>query len=196
MRAGSGVAPGNCGCNLCLVIGRLLSICHCGDLGPAPVAFATDRLRVLYSELLDICARGPLLQSLVRPPPVAAGEGPRPPLASPRVGGVGEPPPERSSGESAEVKKEAPIEKKEEESSTLPLAKAEPPAFPAPASSSASRYWHNLFVLRPCICAQTARGPGLEGSGCVSSKGNACPSESSPLSSRRSSASWKGLISS
>ena len=132
MRAGSGVAPGNCGCNLCLVIGRLLSICHCGDLGPAPVAFATDRLRVLYSELLDICARGPLLQSLVRPPPVAAGEGPRPPLASPRVGGVGEPPPERSSGESAEVKKEAPIEKKEEESSTLPLAKAEPPAFPAP----------------------------------------------------------------
>lgn len=103
MRTGRLPISGPCGCNLCLVIGRLAAFCHSGDLGPAPVAFATDRLRVLYNELLDIWARGPALGPLVQPPPVAAGGGPgasTEPTAPPPKGGS---PPDTPVPEGAKV---------------------------------------------------------------------------------------------
>ena len=175
MRAGSTVAPGHCGCNLCLVVGRVLSICHCGDLGAAPVAFATDRLRVLYSELLDICARGPVLQTLVQPPPVAAGGGLRPTAPPVRVPAEGVHPPEDPGAGGAAEKKETQPETNEERRAT-PLAKAAPPVIPAPA------------VLTPPPPPSTPAAPPLapkgpekeEPEGLVSKVGGAAPPRESP----------------
>ena len=75
MRVGSLGAPVPCGCNFCLAIGRLLPLGHAPDLLGPPVAYVTDRLRVLHHELLDIRAQRacgvPILSQ--GPTPVAAG---------------------------------------------------------------------------------------------------------------------------
>ena len=82
MRVGSlNTAPDLCGCNLCLALARIGSICHTGELPFAAVGFATDRLRVLYGELLDIRTREllspPLSGGNQGTPPVAAGGEPQ-----------------------------------------------------------------------------------------------------------------------
>ena len=82
MRVGSlNTAPDLCGCNLCLVLARIGSICHTGELPIGAVSFATDRLRVVYGELLDIRTREllspPLSGGNQGTPPVAAGGEPQ-----------------------------------------------------------------------------------------------------------------------
>ena len=79
MRVGGQPAPELCCCSLCLAVGRLSVFCHSGELGPGALGFATDRVRILYNELLDIRARAPPPPRpggvIGVPPPVAAGEG-------------------------------------------------------------------------------------------------------------------------
>eukprot|EP00435_Cladocopium_sp_Y103_P067796 s180_g30.t1 len=64
-------APDLCRCDLCLVIGRLSAFCHSGELGPVTLAFATDRLRILFNELLDARARAP--RGIGAQPPAQVG---------------------------------------------------------------------------------------------------------------------------
>jgi hypothetical protein len=79
MSVGGQPAPGVCSCSLCLAISRLSGLCHSGDLGPVAIGFATDRVRILFNELLDVRARVPAAPrpevAGVPPPPVAAGQG-------------------------------------------------------------------------------------------------------------------------
>ena len=71
MLVGSQPAPGGCSCSLCLAIPRLVSLCHSRNLGPVALGFATDRIRILFNELLDVRARVPHES----PPPGAGGGG-------------------------------------------------------------------------------------------------------------------------
>lgn len=162
MRVGSvpPIAPDYCGCNLCLVLARVASICHNGGVQPPGVAFATDRLRVLFGELLDIRARELLAANPpggnLGPPPVAAGGGPATtgPLAfAEPVGAVAPEPPPEAPGASGVKTEEGEGEKKEVQApeeeqallntatpggeTTTPVATpAAPPSQPASVSSS------------------------------------------------------------
>ena len=82
MRVGGQPAPELCCCSLCLAVGRLSVFCHSGELGPGALGFATDRVRILYNELLDIRARAP-------PPPRPGGVIGVPPPVAEGVGGPG-----------------------------------------------------------------------------------------------------------
>ena len=175
MRTGRLPISGPCGCNLCLVIGRLAAFCHSGDLGPAPVAFATDRLRVLYNELLDIWARGPALGPLVQPPPVAAGGGPgasTEPTAPPPKGGS---PPDTPVPEGAKVE----VQPEERDRTISPATTRATPAVapeknpfssPPPAPGAGDPDQSFDFGLSERFCQQSSRSTtGGGASSCKSS---------------------------